>query len=100
IRATTLVLGSRPQRQSRSPNYSPMQDYWVSKWDHQHHAELSATNTSRNPRHSSQVRHLSATHTLDLQPSLLWGPPSTNMRLPQWPPSWDSATTEIDPYAQ
>ncbi|KAF7474867.1 hypothetical protein GHT09_014350 [Marmota monax] len=34
--AAVPVQGSRPQGQSRSPNYSPKQDYWVSKRDHCH----------------------------------------------------------------
>ncbi|KAF7481183.1 Hypothetical predicted protein [Marmota monax] len=34
----------------------------------------------------------------ELWPPLPFGPPSTSVGLPWWPPSWDSAAAEIIPY--
>ncbi|VTJ88651.1 Hypothetical predicted protein, partial [Marmota monax] len=100
IMATIPMKGSRPQHQNRSPNYLPMQDYWVPKRDHRHQ------NTHRTfghpPEQKSQTplphrTPSSSPHAGTPATTSIWTP-INNVGLPQLPPSWDSPAIEIVSY--
>ncbi|VTJ88634.1 Hypothetical predicted protein, partial [Marmota monax] len=89
--------GSRPQHQSTSPNYMPMQGYWGTIGSSTCE-ELSATHPEQKSQTLLPRRTQAASH--ELQPPPPTGPPSTNVGLPWSSPSWDSAGAEIVPYMQ